>query len=217
MVTLDSGSGTCRDYALFLMEAARSLGFAARFVSGYLYDESLIDGEAAAVVGGGATHAWVQIYLPGAGWVEFNPTNALVGGRNLIRVAVARDPKKAIPAGRVVHRQDRTISLAWRCRCRSRWRASKKTKTSPAARERSMVRSTEGEGIAAARCIVSPKLGAPHSTRRSSQSARIVLADRQPTWVGRLRPGDALAKCGRRQIGLGTFDGRTTALPTTTW
>jgi transglutaminase-like putative cysteine protease len=97
LVTLDSGSGTCRDYALFLMEAARSLGFATRFVSGYLYDESLIGGSATEVVGGGATHAWVQIYLPGAGWVEFDPTNALVGGRNLIRVAVARDPKQAIP------------------------------------------------------------------------------------------------------------------------
>ncbi|HEY3848896.1 MAG TPA: transglutaminase family protein [Acetobacteraceae bacterium] len=97
LVTLESGTGTCRDYALFMMEAARSLGFAARFVSGYLYDESLTGGDAAAVVGGGATHAWVQIYLPGAGWVEFDPTNALVGGRNLIRVAVTRDPKQAIP------------------------------------------------------------------------------------------------------------------------
>jgi transglutaminase-like putative cysteine protease len=97
LVTLETGSGTCRDYALFLMEAVRSLGFAARFVSGYLYDESLIGGDTAEMVGGGATHAWVQIYLPGAGWVEFDPTNALVGGRNLIRVAVARDPKQAIP------------------------------------------------------------------------------------------------------------------------
>ena len=80
-----------------MMEAARSLGFAARFVSGYLYDESLTGGSTNDVVGGGATHAWVQIYLPGAGWVEFDPTNALVGGRNLIRVAVTRDPKQAIP------------------------------------------------------------------------------------------------------------------------
>lgn len=97
LLTLASGSGTCRDYALFLMEAVRSLGFAARFVSGYLYDENLFAGAPTRVVGGGATHAWVQIYLPGAGWVEFDPTNALVGGRNLIRVAVARDPKQAIP------------------------------------------------------------------------------------------------------------------------
>ena len=97
LVTLKSGSGTCRDFALFLMEAVRSLGFAARFVSGYLYDEDRVGDGAQSVVGGGATHAWAQIYLPGAGWVEFDPTNALVGGRNLIRVAVARDPGQAIP------------------------------------------------------------------------------------------------------------------------
>jgi transglutaminase-like putative cysteine protease len=96
LVTLDGGSGTCRDFALFMMEAARSLGFAARFVSGYLYDEEKVD-EGGAVVGGGATHAWVQIYLPGAGWVEIDPTNDLIGGRNLLRVAVTRDPKQAIP------------------------------------------------------------------------------------------------------------------------
>jgi transglutaminase-like putative cysteine protease len=87
--TLDRASGTCRDYALFMMEAARSLGFAARFVSGYLYDDG--------AVGGGATHAWVQIYLPGGGWVEFDPTNALIGGQKLVRVAVTRDPSQAIP------------------------------------------------------------------------------------------------------------------------
>lgn len=94
--TLDRGSGSCRDFALFMMEAVRSLGFAARFVSGYLYDEQLIGAESG-VVGGGATHAWVQVFLPGAGWVEFDPTNALVGGRNLIRVAVARDAAQAAP------------------------------------------------------------------------------------------------------------------------
>ena len=98
--TLDSGSGSCRDFALFMMEAARSLGLAARFVSGYLYDESLLDSDPdAAMVGGGATHAWLQVFLPGAGWVEFDPTNALVGSRNLIRVAVARDASQAIPLG----------------------------------------------------------------------------------------------------------------------
>ena len=94
--TLKSGSGTCRDFALFMMEAARSLGFAARFVSGYLYDEQRVEG-GEPVVGGGATHAWAQIYLPGAGWVEIDPTNGMAGGRNLLRVAVARDPKQAIP------------------------------------------------------------------------------------------------------------------------
>lgn len=94
--TLDLGSGSCRDFALFMIEAVRSLGLAARFVSGYLYDESLL-GADGGVVGGGATHAWVQVYLPGAGWVPFDPTNAIIGGRNLIRVAVARDPAQAAP------------------------------------------------------------------------------------------------------------------------
>lgn len=94
--TLHQGSGTCRDMALLMMEAARSLGFAARFVSGYLYDPGL-DGADSGIVGAGDTHAWVQIYLPGAGWVEFDPTNGAVGGRNLIRVAVAREPEQALP------------------------------------------------------------------------------------------------------------------------
>jgi transglutaminase-like putative cysteine protease len=94
--TLALRSGSCRDYALLMMEAARSLGFAARFVSGYLYDGNLI-ANGRTVVGGGETHAWVQIYVPGAGWLEFDPTNALVGGQNLIRVAVARDPSQALP------------------------------------------------------------------------------------------------------------------------
>ena len=78
------------------MEAVRSLGLAARFVSGYLYDEKLI-GASGGMIGGGATHAWLQVYLPGAGWVEYDPTNALAGGRNLIRVAVATDASQAVP------------------------------------------------------------------------------------------------------------------------
>ena len=94
--TLDKGSGSCRDFALFMMEAVRSIGIAARFVSGYLYDEKLV-GANQGMIGGGATHAWVQVFLPGAGWVEFDPTNALIGGRNLIRVAVARDAAQAVP------------------------------------------------------------------------------------------------------------------------
>ncbi|MBV9251636.1 MAG: transglutaminase family protein [Acetobacteraceae bacterium] len=94
--TMELRSGTCRDYALLMMEAVRALGFAARFVTGYLYDASLMGGDSK-LVGSGETHAWVQVYLPGAGWVEFDPTNALVAGRNLIRVAVARDPSQAIP------------------------------------------------------------------------------------------------------------------------
>ncbi len=97
--TLDLGSGTCRDLALFMMGAVRALGFAARFVSGYLYDPSVESGEDgdSGLQGAGDTHAWVQVYLPGAGWVEFDPTNGQVGGANLIRVAVAREPSQAIP------------------------------------------------------------------------------------------------------------------------
>lgn len=91
--TLDAGSGTCRDFALLLMEAARNLGLAARFVSGYLHDPRRDSG----LHGGGHTHAWAQIYLPGPGWVEFDPTNGLVNSDHLIRVAVARDPGQAVP------------------------------------------------------------------------------------------------------------------------
>jgi transglutaminase-like putative cysteine protease len=94
--TLACGAGACRDFALLMIEAARSLGLAARFVSGYLYDAALAD-SAGPVVGGGATHAWCDIYLPGAGWVEFDPTNGLVGGRNLVRIATVRDPAQAVP------------------------------------------------------------------------------------------------------------------------
>jgi transglutaminase-like putative cysteine protease len=94
VTTLRLRCGTCRDFALLMMEAARGLGFAARFVTGYLY---VPDRDEPVALGGGSTHAWCQIYLPGAGWVEFDPTNGIVGNRDLIRVAVARDPSQAIP------------------------------------------------------------------------------------------------------------------------
>jgi transglutaminase-like putative cysteine protease len=94
--TLETRSGACRDFALLMMEALRSLGLAARFVSGYVYDEELVD-SAEPTVGGGATHAWCSVYLPGAGWIEFDPTNGLIAGRNLIRVCVARAPEQAVP------------------------------------------------------------------------------------------------------------------------
>ena len=77
-----------------MMEAARCLGFAARFVTGYIYVPSRGSNPH---LGGGATHAWVQVFLPGAGWVEFDPTNGIVGNEDLIRVGVARDPRQARP------------------------------------------------------------------------------------------------------------------------
>lgn len=92
--TLELRSGTCRDFALLMIEAARALGLPARFVSGYIY---VPDRDGSPTLGGGSTHAWCQVYLPGAGWVEFDPTNGIVGSRDLIRVAVARDPRQAIP------------------------------------------------------------------------------------------------------------------------
>jgi transglutaminase-like putative cysteine protease len=93
--TLERNNGTCRDFALLFMEAARALGFGARFVTGYLDDPP----DEGGVQGAGATHAWAEIFLPGAGWVEFDPTNGLIAAENLLRVAVTRDPSQAVPVG----------------------------------------------------------------------------------------------------------------------
>jgi transglutaminase-like putative cysteine protease len=90
--TLRNRSGSCRDFAVLMMEAARSLGIATRFVSGYIYLPDSSSGN-----GGGATHAWIQAYLPGAGWIDFDPTNSIVGNRNLIRVGVAWTPDQVLP------------------------------------------------------------------------------------------------------------------------
>jgi transglutaminase-like putative cysteine protease len=90
--TIERGTGTCRDFAVLMMEALRSFGLAARFVTGYLYDEVVSDTR-----GGGNTHAWCSVYLPGAGWIEYDPTNGLLAGSDLIRVGVTRDAFQAIP------------------------------------------------------------------------------------------------------------------------
>ena len=90
--TLRKKRGSCRDFAVLMMEAARSLGVAARFVSGYIFVPNH-----SGVEGGGATHAWMQAYLPGAGWIDFDPTNSIIGNRNLIRVAVAWSPEQVLP------------------------------------------------------------------------------------------------------------------------
>lgn len=95
--TLAKASGTCRDFAYLFIEAVRSLGFAARFVTGYLYDPKLDSSAEDGVQGAGATHAWADVYLPGPGWVEFDPTNGLIAAENLIRVAVVREPSQASP------------------------------------------------------------------------------------------------------------------------
>ncbi len=92
LLTLQRGSGTCRDFAVFLIEALRALGFAARFVSGYIYVP-----EQGGRIGGGTTHAWLRVYVPGAGWVELDPTNGIIGNRDLVRVAVGRDHRQVVP------------------------------------------------------------------------------------------------------------------------
>jgi transglutaminase-like putative cysteine protease len=88
---LELGSGSCRDLAVLMIAALRSLGIAARFVSGYL---NVADDDGAT---GGNTHAWVQAHVPGPGWVDFDPSSGAVGNRNLVRVAVVREPRQAIP------------------------------------------------------------------------------------------------------------------------
>jgi transglutaminase-like putative cysteine protease len=96
--TLRRRSGTCRDYAWLMVEALRHLGYAARFVTGYLYSPRV-----AQVRGAGATHAWVQVFLPDLGWLEFDPTNGVAESPDLIPVAVARTPDEAAPISGTVH------------------------------------------------------------------------------------------------------------------
>jgi transglutaminase-like putative cysteine protease len=92
--TLDRGWGSCRDFAVLFVESVRSLGFGARIVSGYLYNP----GQDLAGSGGpGSTHAWAEVYVPGAGWITFDPANRSVGGFNLIPVAVGRDIRQVMP------------------------------------------------------------------------------------------------------------------------
>jgi len=96
--TLALGTGSCRDFAMLMIEAVRSLGFAARFASGYVYSASAKAGRPGpGRKGGGHTHAWARVFLPACGWVEFDPTNGIVGNTDLVRVAIARDPRQAMP------------------------------------------------------------------------------------------------------------------------
>jgi transglutaminase-like putative cysteine protease len=92
--TLNRGWGSCRDFAVLFTEAARMLGFGARIVSGYLYNPNQ---QSVGSSDAGSTHAWAEVFIPGAGWITFDPTNRSVGGFNLIPVAVARDIRQTIP------------------------------------------------------------------------------------------------------------------------
>jgi transglutaminase-like putative cysteine protease len=92
--TLKLMSGSCRDLAVFMIAALRSIGFAARFVSGYLHLTGDDDDDP---LTGGNTHAWVQVHVPGPGWIDLDPSSGTVGNLNLVRVAVVHDPREAIP------------------------------------------------------------------------------------------------------------------------
>jgi transglutaminase-like putative cysteine protease len=96
-VTLQRRRGSCRDFAVMMMEAVRRLGLAARFASGYVYGDGQKVGGKAEGASRGHTHAWVRVYLPGCGWADFDPTNGIVGAAGLIRVAAAPDPKLTLP------------------------------------------------------------------------------------------------------------------------
>ncbi|PLX90292.1 MAG: cysteine protease [Desulfuromonas sp.] len=88
--TLSQGTGSCRDSAFLFMEAARMLGFATRFVSGYLHAPP-------SAINFGATHAWAEVFLPGAGWKGFDPTIGKVVGTDHFAVAMARLPESVPP------------------------------------------------------------------------------------------------------------------------
>jgi transglutaminase-like putative cysteine protease len=110
LVTLDRRRGSCRDIAVLMIEAVRWLGFGARIVSGYLINRNT---GIAGANGTGSTHAWVEIFLPGAGWITFDPTNRTVGDFSVIPIAVARDIKQAVPvSGSYVGAADDFLSMA---------------------------------------------------------------------------------------------------------
>ncbi|MBU1377597.1 MAG: transglutaminase family protein [Alphaproteobacteria bacterium] len=88
--TLRMASGSCRDLAALFIEAVRHLGFGARAVSGYLFDPDGVEAS-------DTTHAWAEVYLPGAGWVSFDPTHNRLGGAGLIPVAVGRRNAQVMP------------------------------------------------------------------------------------------------------------------------
>ncbi|WP_332118713.1 transglutaminase family protein [Azorhizobium caulinodans] len=92
--TLNRSWGSCRDMAVLFVEAVRILGFGARIVSGYMHNPTL---KGTGSAGAGSTHAWAEVYIPGAGWITFDPTNRSVGGANLIPVAVGRTNRQVMP------------------------------------------------------------------------------------------------------------------------
>ncbi|GAB2179708.1 transglutaminase family protein [Dongia sp. agr-C8] len=95
--TLQLGHGSCRDFAVLMIAAARALGFAARFASGYLASAFDLGEAEAPDYTGGNTHAWAQVLVPRLGWIDFDPTSGSVGRQGLVTVAVAAVPEEAVP------------------------------------------------------------------------------------------------------------------------
>ena len=96
-ITVATGKGACRDFAWLMIEVLRRMGYAARFVTGYLYSPALDDRDAPpGHRGAGSTHAWCEVFLPALGWLEFDPTNGLAESPDLIRVASTRTPEPPI-------------------------------------------------------------------------------------------------------------------------
>jgi transglutaminase-like putative cysteine protease len=102
--TLDRGCGSCRDMAELFVGTSRQLGLAARFVSGYLYEPPHPDGSPTFNVAAGSMHAWAEVYLPGAGWRGFDPTNGLLTDHHFLPAAVANRPEWVSPIqGQYLH------------------------------------------------------------------------------------------------------------------
>ncbi len=112
ILTLECGTGSCRDFAFLFMQAVRCMGLASRFVSGYLYAPLM-----AAEIG--STHAWAEVYLPGAGWKGFDPTLGKIVGSDHIAVAVARLPEAVPPiSGSFIGKADSTLDVGvWVSQC----------------------------------------------------------------------------------------------------
>jgi transglutaminase-like putative cysteine protease len=108
--SLDRGVGSCRDMAVLFIEAVRTLGFGARIVSGYLHNP---DATAVGTSSAGSTHAWAEVYVPGAGWITFDPTNRSVGGVNLIPVAAGRNIQHVVPVAGSFQGMSNAFDTMW--------------------------------------------------------------------------------------------------------